>query len=111
MIVELMGLLYQRQKDFPAETAAQRRAWIRSLYLEASPVANKMQYLDQTQAQIDTSVLAAADSVAWANDVDALVKTGAALLAAVDAAHLNCPDAARKGRWTVAQVRGLFGLS
>ncbi len=111
MIVVVMSLLYQRQKDFPAETAAQRRTWLKALYLEAEPIAARIQSLDQTQGQFDAANQLAADSVLWSNEVNAATPPGTMPAPeVVNAVHTGCVDAARKGRWTGAQVRALFGL-
>ena len=109
-MIELMRLVRDLKADPTLNTPALRRAEIKALYLEAKPIADKLGEIDKTQADLDAAAQRAADSVPWSNEVDALVRFSSSMAAAVDAAHAACPDAARKSRWTVAQVRALFGL-
>ncbi len=111
MIVELIRLLYEMERAGIA-TPADRRAKLKALYIEAKPIAAKLGEVDKTQVEIDAAVLLAADSPLWSDEVNAAALPGKMPTAAdVDAVHAACPDAARKGRWTAAQVRALFGLA
>lgn len=109
-MIELMLLLRNLKADATLNTPALRRAEVKALYLEAKPIADRLGELDKTQADIDAAALRAVDSVPWSNEVDALIRSGSDTPTAAAAAHANCTDAARKSRWTVAQVRALFGL-
>lgn len=108
-MIDLMGLLYEMERAGLA-TAADRRTKLKALYLEAAAVAARFGEVGKTASDVAADSTLAADSVLWSNDVDARIGSGELKSSAVDNAHALCPDAARKGRWTRAQVRALFGL-
>lgn len=121
MILEIVRTIIARQHlarvaATPATlTPAAAAADLRDNYMPlARQIADRLALLEKTAAQADADAAAAqqllADSVLWSGDVNALLAAGEGRLVAVDNAHALCPDAARKGRWTLAQVRALFGL-